>query len=170
MQTKLADYLASTGKTQTAIAKELGVSRQAIDRHANGAAAAISYADLAKLAEDPNANPEAVIIGAAQIIESVRAQMAGDTITIAARLDEWMTRAQEHDGREDCKQLDVKALCASLAFMHDRMSLPLRRNAVETLNRWVDCKERELDADLASLGYARALAKKLAPVDAEGVA
>lgn len=36
MQTKLADYLAATGRTQTEIAEQLGVSRQAVSQYLLG--------------------------------------------------------------------------------------------------------------------------------------
>lgn len=163
-------FLAVYEGSRKKLALRLGVSRQAIDRHANGAAAAISYEQLAIAAQDPDANPEAVVIGAAQMIETVRAEAAGDTLTIASRLDEWMARAQAYDGHEDCKQMDVKGVVASLAFMADHLTVAFRQKASAILEAWITCKERELDADLASLGYARALRNRLQPVSEEGAA
>lgn len=38
MHTKLSDYLASTGETQTSVARKIGVSRQAIAQYLTGEA------------------------------------------------------------------------------------------------------------------------------------
>lgn len=144
------------------LATTLGISRQAVDQRVNKGSA-ISYSELAKLAADPNANPEAIPLGALEMIASVRAQ--GSVFDLAARADDWMSKAQQHDGTEDCAQLSVKAVLASFAFMHEDLSLPFRTNATAALEKWRACKRAEMQADLAALGYVDALIAKLSPVE-----
>ena len=144
------------GGNEAKAALKLGITRQAL-----AGRQAVRYDELAKWAEDPNANPEAIPLGALEVIQSVRAE--GDVFALARQADDWMTRAQVSDGAEDCKQLDVKVVLGSFAFMHGTLNLPLRAKAVEALEAWRRCKRAEMAADLAALGYVDALISKLSP-------
>lgn len=151
----------ATHQTPKKLALAVGLTRQGVSRITGGKAKAISYEHLASLARDPFANPEAVLNGAAQVIEEARCE--GDVLELAERLDYWLTREQQHDGAEDCPQQRVAGVVGALAFMAETLTIPFRRKAVADLDAWIEAKTQDVDAALAALGHARALRAKLDP-------
>ena len=95
-------FLAAYAGNRKKLASRLGVSVQAVDRHASGRAAAISYEQLAEIAADPQANPYSVLSGGAAVIHEMRAK--GDAMQLAGRLHDLLHIETERDGKEDCSQ------------------------------------------------------------------
>lgn len=149
------------GGNESRVALGLGISRQALQ-----ARQSIRYDELGKLAEDPRANPYAVVAGALAVIEESRA--TGDAMTLAERLNDLLATEQHHDGREDEHQQRVTKVLGSLAFMADGPTLCFRRKACAELEAWITEEMAHVDAALNAVGHARALLSKLSPVGEEG--
>ena len=159
----------ATLPTRKKIATALGISRQAVDHHVNGKSGSISYEHLAKLARHPEANPYAVLSGAAAVIEEVRAQGTCMS-TCTERLVHWLETEQQADGKEDVHQQRLVRVLGSLPFMSANLTLAFRQKATAELDAWEAEELAHVDAALAAIGFARRLRAMLAPVGEEGAA